>query len=116
VQVCDADNLDLLPSDTDSVEVSAYKKAWARLLSKVYEINPFVVGIVPRASPCGTTLFSPQCGSEIKVIAIILKPQEKKHITPSCKTGATAIHPYCVCYRDWSNSPLLSILGIATSD
>ena len=30
VQVCDAENPDTIPTDTDSVEVSAYKKAWAR--------------------------------------------------------------------------------------
>jgi len=64
VQVCDAENPDPLP-DTDSVEVSAYKKAWARLLSKMYEINPFIC---------------PICGSEMKVLAIILKPQEIKRI------------------------------------
>ena len=63
-QVCDAENLDPL-SDTESVEASAYKKAWARLLSKVYEIDPFIC---------------PRCGSEMKVLAIILKPQEIKRI------------------------------------
>ena len=65
VQVCDADNPELFPSDTDSIEVSAYKKAWARLLSKVYEFDPFVC---------------PRCGSEMKVLAIIMKPQEIKRI------------------------------------
>ena len=65
VQVCDAENPDTIPTDTDSVEVSAYKKAWARLLSRVYEIDPFIC---------------PRCGSEMKVLAIILKPQEIKRI------------------------------------
>ena len=31
VQVYDAENPESLPLDTDSVEVSAYKKAWARM-------------------------------------------------------------------------------------
>ncbi len=64
VQVYDAENLDPL-SDTESVEASAYKKAWARLLLKVYKIDPFIC---------------PRCGSEMKVLAIILKPQEIKRI------------------------------------
>ena len=63
-QVCDAESFDPL-SDTDSAEASAYKKAWARLLSKVYEIDPFIC---------------PRCGSEMMVIAIIQKPQEIERI------------------------------------
>ena len=45
----------------DSPDTRVYKKAWARLLSKVYEIDP---GICPR------------CGSEMKVIAIIQETAE----------------------------------------
>ena len=49
----------------DSPDAHAYKKAWARLLSKVYEIDPMVC---------------PKCGSEIKVIAIIQEPEKIKRI------------------------------------
>ena len=49
----------------DSPDAHAYKKAWARLLSKVYEIDPMVC---------------PKCGSEMKVIAIIQEPEEIKRI------------------------------------
>jgi hypothetical protein len=49
----------------DSPDARAYKKAWARLLSKVYEIDPMVC---------------PKCGSEMKVIAIIQEPDEIKRI------------------------------------
>lgn len=45
----------------DSPDTHAYKKAWARLLSKVYEIDPMIC---------------PKCGSEMKVIAIIQQPAE----------------------------------------
>jgi len=51
----DADFLD------DSPDARAYRKAWARLLSKVYEIDPMVC---------------PKCGSEMKVIAVIQEPEE----------------------------------------
>lgn len=43
----------------DSPDSRAYRKAWARLLSKVYEIDPMVC---------------PKCGSEMKVIAVIQEP------------------------------------------
>lgn len=45
----------------DSPDARTYRKAWARLLSKVYEIDPMVC---------------PKCGSEMKVIAIIQEPVE----------------------------------------
>jgi hypothetical protein len=45
----------------DSPDARAYRKAWARLLSKVYEIDPMVC---------------PRCGSEMKVIAVIQEPTE----------------------------------------
>ena len=64
VPVCDTENPDPLP-DADSAEERAYKKAWARLLSKMYEIDPFIC---------------PQCRSEMKVLAIIKKPEEIKRI------------------------------------
>jgi hypothetical protein len=49
----------------DSPDARAYKKAWARLLSKVYEIDPMVC---------------PKCGSEMKVIAVIQEPTEINRI------------------------------------
>ena len=45
----------------DSPDACAYRKAWVRLLSKVYEIDPMVC---------------PKCGSEMKVIAIIKETTE----------------------------------------
>ena len=42
-----------------------YKRAWARLLAKVYEVDPLVC---------------PKCGSEMKVIAVIDDAHEIKHI------------------------------------
>lgn len=49
----------------DSPDTRAYKKAWARVLSKVYEIDPMIC---------------PKCGSEMKVIAVIQEPEEIKRI------------------------------------
>jgi hypothetical protein len=49
----------------DSPNARAYRKAWARLLSKVYEIDPMVC---------------PKCGSEMKVIAVIQEPEKIKRI------------------------------------
>jgi hypothetical protein len=45
----------------DSSELRAYRMVWARLLSKVYEIDPVVC---------------PKRGAEMKVIAIIQEPAE----------------------------------------
>jgi hypothetical protein len=47
------------------VDVLAYKRAWARLLAKVYEIDP---------------LICPKCGSEMKVLAVIENPDEIRRI------------------------------------
>ena len=52
-------------SGAEEVESSEYKQAWARLLAKVYEVDPFVC---------------PFCGSELKVIAVIQDAQEIKTI------------------------------------
>jgi len=52
-------------SEDDSVDSQAYKQAWARLLAKVYEVDPFIC---------------PKCGSEMKVIAVIQEPNEIKRI------------------------------------
>ena len=49
----------------NSVDSQTYKRAWARLLAKVYELDPFVC---------------PKCGSEMKVIAVIQEPEEIKRI------------------------------------
>ena len=51
--------------DSDSADSLTYKRAWARLLAKVYEVDPFVC---------------PKCGSEMKVIAVIQEPDEIKRI------------------------------------
>jgi len=53
-------------SDRDEeVNVDARKRAWARLLAKVYEVDPMVC---------------PKCGAEMKVIAVIEDPDELKRI------------------------------------
>jgi hypothetical protein len=54
-----------LSDGDEEVTVDAHKRAWARLLAKVYEVDPFVC---------------PYCGAEMKVIAIIEDPDELKRI------------------------------------
>jgi len=54
-----------LPENTDSPDKRAYKRVRARLLLKVYEIDPFVC---------------PKCGSEMKVITVIRESEEMDHI------------------------------------
>ncbi len=54
-----------LSDDADEVTVDARKRAWARLLVKVYEVDPLVC---------------PKCGAEMKVIAIIEDPDELRKI------------------------------------
>ncbi len=49
----------------DSPDTRAYKQAWARLLSKVYEIDPMAC---------------PKCGSKMKVIAVIQEPEAVNRI------------------------------------
>jgi len=57
---------DFVPfSDAESIDSQTYKRAWAQLLAKVYEVDPFVC---------------PKCGSEMKVIAVIQEPDEIKRI------------------------------------
>ena len=53
------------PEDEVEVDFLAYKRAWARLLSKVYGIDPLVC---------------PRCGAEMKVIAVIENPDQIKRI------------------------------------
>jgi len=53
------------PDDGEEVTVNARKQAWARLLAKVYEIDPLVC---------------PKCGWEMKVIAVIHDPVEVRDI------------------------------------
>lgn len=54
-----------LTGGEEEVEVNARKRAWARLLAKVYEVDPLVC---------------PKCGAEMKVIAIIEDSHEVKRI------------------------------------
>lgn len=54
------------PSEVeDVVNIEACKRAWARLLAKVYEVDPFICS---------------RCGLEMTVIAIIENPDEIKRI------------------------------------
>jgi hypothetical protein len=51
--------------DGEEVTIDARKRAWARLLAKVYEIDPFLC---------------PKCGHEMKVVAVIQDPVEIRDI------------------------------------
>lgn len=54
------------PDETEcNISSKACKRAWARMLVKIYEINPFTC---------------PRCGSEMKVIAVIRDTSEIKKI------------------------------------
>ena len=60
-------------ADDEEVAVNARKRAWARLLAKVYEVDPLVC---------------PKCGWEMKVIAVIQDPVEIRDILSHLvKTG-----------------------------
>ncbi len=59
--------------DGKEVTVEARKRAWVRLLAKVYEIDPLVC---------------PKCGSVMKIIAVIQDPVEIRDILAHLvKTG-----------------------------
>ncbi|MBW8003128.1 MAG: hypothetical protein FVQ80_14095, partial [Planctomycetes bacterium] len=51
--------------DGEEVSVNARKRAWVRLLAKLYEVDPLVC---------------PKCGAEMKVIAVIEDPEEIRRI------------------------------------
>ena len=55
----------LSASETVEVDADYRKQAWARLLAKVYEIDPLVCT---------------KCGSEMKVIAVIQETEEIRRI------------------------------------
>ena len=54
-----------LAESEEEVEIDARKRAWARLLSKVYEVDPLVC---------------PKCGADMNVIAVIEDPDEIERI------------------------------------
>lgn len=54
-----------LSDEDEAVDDSARKRAWARLMAKVYEVDPIVC---------------PKCGTKMKVIAVIEDPDELKRI------------------------------------
>ncbi len=57
----------------EEITVNARRRAWARLLAKVYEIDPMVC---------------PKCGSQMKIIAVIQDPVEIRNILAHLvKTG-----------------------------
>jgi hypothetical protein len=56
---------DSLSDGDEEVNVDARKRAWARLLAKVYEVDPMVC---------------PECGADMRVIAVIEDPDELKRI------------------------------------
>ena len=53
------------PSQVQTVPQAACRSAWARLIAKVYEIDPLVC---------------PRCGSQMKLIAVITDPSEVRKI------------------------------------
>ena len=63
---------DSLSDGHEEVNVDARKRAWARLLAKVYEVDPMVC---------------PKCGADMKVIAVIEDPDQLKRILryPGCR-------------------------------
>ena len=62
---------DELPEEAEcDISEKASRKTWARLLAKVYEIDPFVC---------------PKCGSEMRVIAVIQNSAEIKRILKHLK-------------------------------
>jgi len=72
-------------SDCDISE-KASRKAWARLIVKIYEIDPF---------------HCPKCGSEMRVIAVIQDSAEIKRILKHLKKIGRA--PPGVDYSEISN-------------
>jgi hypothetical protein len=54
-----------LSDGDEEVAVDVCKRAWARLLAKVYDVDPMVC---------------PKCGAEMKVIAVIEEPDELRRI------------------------------------
>ena len=63
---CEEEPLEFTPlSDSEEVDSTARKSAWARLLARVYQVDP---------------LICPQCDSEMKVTAVIQDIVEIKRI------------------------------------
>lgn len=54
-----------LSESEEEVDIDARKRAWARLLAKVYEVDPMTC---------------PKCGADMKVIAVIEDADEIKRI------------------------------------
>ena len=73
-EASDPEDLGFEPlDDGEEVTVDARKRAWARLLARVYEIDPMVC---------------PKCGSEMRVTAVIQDPVEIRDILAHLvKTG-----------------------------
>jgi hypothetical protein len=60
-----------------TVSHAAYRSAWARLIAKIYEIDP---------------LICPRCGSVMSLIAVITDPAEVRRLLRHPKGGALR-HP-----------------------
>jgi hypothetical protein len=59
--------------ETPAVGTKQQRSAWARLIKKVYGVDP---------------LICPKCGSDMKIIAIIMDPEEtEKILRHSINTG-----------------------------
>ena len=69
----------LSASETVEVDADCRKQAWARLVAKVYEIDPFVCpGRMGEQAAQRST--SPKFGSEMKVISVIQETEEIRRI------------------------------------
>jgi len=64
---------ELLETEQEDLPERCMRGAWARLIAKVYEVDPMVC---------------PQCNSPMKVISVIIDPEEVRNILKHLvKTG-----------------------------
>ncbi len=76
-----------IPESSDGSENATIKKSkatWARLIAKIYEIDP---------------LTCPKCGSEMKILSVIMDTCEikkiLKHLSPVNPPGGCRFHSRC---------------------
>ena len=78
----DPDNLGYMPfSETQEVDSNARKSAWARLIAKVYEIDPLVCPECGAEDEWSSPCELPQFGTaELQSYAVIEDPEEISRI------------------------------------
>jgi hypothetical protein len=71
-------------SSGEDLSVKKSKATWARLIAKIYEVDP---------------LTCPKCGSEMKILSVIMDTCEikkiLKHFSPVNPPGGCRFHPRC---------------------